>query len=97
MPRNVRNFWLEIEVDGRKTKVSLGPAGKTGGARVRVFMRHEGGPTKVGTLALDCTQDSAKSDLYTNTVWWEPHPDTPKGLWTVGGGCRVLAQGHGYN
>lgn len=42
MPRNVRNFWIEAEVDGRKTPVALGPQGKDGGFHLTVYMRNKG-------------------------------------------------------
>ena len=39
MPRNLRNFWIELEVDGRKTKIATGPPAKNGGFALRVFQR----------------------------------------------------------
>ena len=39
MPRNVRNFWIEIEVDGRKAKIATGPVSKTRGFTVRILQR----------------------------------------------------------
>ena len=42
MPRNVRNFWVEAEVDGRKTGIAFGPQGKDGGFELTVYMRNEG-------------------------------------------------------
>lgn len=42
MPRNVRNFWVEAEVDGRKTPIAFGPQGKDGGFRLTVYMRNQG-------------------------------------------------------
>ena len=42
MPRNVRNFWIEAEVDGRKTPIAFGPQGKDGGFSLTVYMRNEG-------------------------------------------------------
>jgi hypothetical protein len=50
MPRNVRNFWLEAEVDGRSTSVATGPEGKDGGISVRVLIRREGGVSMAATL-----------------------------------------------
>ena len=49
-PRNVRNFWLVIEVDGRKTKVCLGPKNKNGGFSAQVFMRDNGESKCMGQL-----------------------------------------------
>jgi len=42
MPRNVRNFWLIANVDGRATPVETGPRAKDGGFSLTVLMR-EGG------------------------------------------------------
>ena len=50
MPRNVRNFWLELEVDGKKTKVATGPVGKDGGFCLIVKQRDEGEVTIAGWL-----------------------------------------------
>jgi hypothetical protein len=42
MPRNVRNFWLELEVDGSRTKIETGPRSKDGGFTLKILMRREG-------------------------------------------------------
>ena len=42
MPRNVRNFWIEAEVDGRKTPIAFGPQGKDGGFELTVYIRNKG-------------------------------------------------------
>lgn len=39
MPRNLRNFWIEIMVDGRKTMVKTGPRSKNGGFCINVMQR----------------------------------------------------------
>lgn len=43
MPRNVRNFWIELSVDGKATKVATGPQGKDGGFDLLVKQRDQGG------------------------------------------------------
>lgn len=43
MPRNVRNFWLELSVDGKRTDIATGPRTKDGGFDLRIAMRDEGG------------------------------------------------------
>ena len=61
--RNVRNWWLELEVDGAVSKVATGPRGKEGGFTLRVSQRDQGGvlrdavvlrgvPQSDGTLVL---------------------------------------------
>jgi hypothetical protein len=42
MPRNVRNFWLTLEVDGKKAVVATGPTGKDGGFDLRIRYRNDG-------------------------------------------------------
>ena len=41
--RNVRNFWIELNVDGRKHKVATGPRGKDGEFTLDVFVRDADG------------------------------------------------------
>jgi len=50
--RNVRNFWFEAEVDGRKEVISGGPRSADGGMVIRVFQRNDGEPTLV--LCIEC-------------------------------------------
>ena len=50
MPRNVRNFWIEAEVDGRMHGFSGGPVSKGGGFRLTVQIRNKGSVTRAGTL-----------------------------------------------
>lgn len=42
MPRNVRNFWIEAEIDGRKSRIVAGPVRKDGGFSLRISMRDRG-------------------------------------------------------
>jgi hypothetical protein len=42
MPRNVRNFWVEVSVDGKQEKVATGPRNKEGGIYITVLMRENG-------------------------------------------------------
>lgn len=42
MPRNVRNFWLDAQIDGRKETLSGGPVSKEGGLDVKIYMRDKG-------------------------------------------------------
>ncbi len=43
MPRNVRNFWIEADIDGLKEMVATGPIAADGGISVRILQRNEGG------------------------------------------------------
>ena len=42
MPRNVRNFWLELDVDGQRTQVATGPVAKDGGFQLTIRQRDKG-------------------------------------------------------
>ena len=39
----VRNFWVDADIDGRKTELAGGPASKEGGMRITIKQRDEGG------------------------------------------------------
>lgn len=43
MPANVRNFWIELYVDGSKTQVATGPRAKNGGFSLTIRQRDKGG------------------------------------------------------
>lgn len=42
MPRNVRNFWITLNVDGKKTPVATGPRSRNGGFHCKILMRSDG-------------------------------------------------------
>ena len=41
-PRNVRNFWIELDVDGRETEIATGPVAKDGGFSMSILIRENG-------------------------------------------------------
>lgn len=41
----IRNFWIECEIDGRKTTLTGGPQAKDGGFYLTIKMRDNGGIT----------------------------------------------------
>lgn len=43
MPRNVRNWWIEAEIDGRTARIGAGPQSQNGGIFLRVLQRQQGG------------------------------------------------------
>jgi hypothetical protein len=47
MPRNVRNFWVTMDVDGRKEAVATGPRRADGGIDITIKMRDGGGVVDV--------------------------------------------------
>jgi hypothetical protein len=44
MPRNVRNFWIALQVDGKQKDIGTGPRKGDGGFTQRIFWRKEGVP-----------------------------------------------------
>lgn len=42
MPRNVRNFWIEGNINGKATKIASGPVRKDGGFTLTIYMRNKG-------------------------------------------------------
>ena len=62
-PRNVRNFWLEVEVDGRKKRIACGPVNKQGGMRIVLRQRNKGKVERV--LIINC---QAITDMETNEM-----------------------------
>ncbi len=74
MPRNVRNFWLELDVDGKRTRVETGPQSKDGGFSLDVKMRDEGGIVRAALL----------TGYYAQQV----RRDTVPGIKSGGGGTR---------
>lgn len=50
MPRNVRNFWMDAEIDGRESRLSGGPQSKDGGLFVTFKQRHKGSVTDALTI-----------------------------------------------
>lgn len=42
MPRNVRNFWITLDVDGKKTRVETGPRSRDGGFNMTILTRTNG-------------------------------------------------------
>lgn len=46
----VRNFWVDADIDGRKTTLSGGPASKEGGMSVVIKQRSNGGIVKAAVV-----------------------------------------------
>ena len=47
----VRNFWLEADIDGRRTDLAGGPRAKDGGFSATVFVRQHGSIAKALTIS----------------------------------------------
>ena len=42
MPRCIRNFWLDADIDGRRGRFTSGPQSKDGGFRLHIHNREHG-------------------------------------------------------
>ena len=72
----LRNFWIEAEVDGRKTKLTGGPRNKKGGMRAKFYVKNNG--ASVLACKVLCTEcdgslitmvyDKDGQLVYSNTV-----------------------------
>lgn len=69
MPRNVRNFWIDADIDGRKETLSGGPNSKTGGMRAMIYMRDKGDVSHAVTI--NATERGGKLELEI----WGPNQD----------------------
>lgn len=55
----LRNFWIELDVDGRKTPIATGPSRKDGGFSLDVHMRYHGDSLHVLTVEGQVDPDGA--------------------------------------
>lgn len=63
----IRNFWIEVEIAGRKTKLKGGPANKLGGMKVTLYQRDKGTIHK--SVTVDCEADAMGNLMTTvNTI-----------------------------
>ncbi len=72
-PRNVRNFWLEIEIDGRKTPIACGPARKRGGFKLLIRQRNKG-------RIINALRIAGTVEEYANETWLELRVITGEGF-----------------
>lgn len=61
----LRNWWVEADVDGRRTGAAFGPRGRAGGFRLTVRQRHDGESVRVLTVEGEARADG----LLTLRVW----------------------------
>lgn len=54
----VRNFWINVSVDGKKNDIATGPRSKNGGMQINLFLRQNGQSKKAITIL--CTEDSGQ-------------------------------------
>ena len=46
----VRNWWIEADIDGRRTNLAGGPRNKDGGFELRIYQRDKGGINHIGYI-----------------------------------------------
>lgn len=82
MPRFVRNFWIELEIDGRRSRVACGPRRADGGFRARIFIRREG--RVAAGMAVEGRRSGGKCEL----VAWALNGG--QRVWTDSGECLII-------
>ena len=65
----LRNFWVEVEIAGRKTKLKGGPAKRLGGMKITLYQRDKGTIHK--SVTVDCEAD-AVGNLMTTVQAYQP-------------------------
>ena len=66
----VRNFWVEVEIDGRKTVLKGGGRGKQDGMLIRLYQRNKGNIKEVvniNCLPLTCYDEDNKEHIFLST------------------------------
>ena len=53
----MRNFWIECEIDGKKTKLASGPRAKDGGMHIELFQRIGGESVKIVDIECQASED----------------------------------------
>ncbi len=61
MPRNVRNSWVTLEVDGRERNIETGPRTKDGGMTAQFYVRNSGTVTKSVSVSTFADEDGTLS------------------------------------
>lgn len=74
MPRNVRNFWIELDVDGRSERISTGPRASNGGFSMEIKLREN------GQISKTYYQIEGFSDGHTNHLRIAKHDSRSVGL-----------------
>lgn len=59
MPRNVRNFWIDLDIDGRDSSLTGGPVSKSGGFSGAIYLRDSGDVSAPVRLSGWATNDGA--------------------------------------
>ena len=66
----VRNFWVEVEIDGRKTKLCGGPRAKDGGMTIRLYQRDAGQIVRAFVISCEVRNEELLTAVH------KTHPDS---------------------
>ena len=75
MPRSTRNFWVDVDIDGRQTRIEGGPRSANGGFSETVYMRGEGGTVETAVRITGEAFNDGELRLYV-TPGESPHRST---------------------
>lgn len=56
-PRSVRNSFVSLEVDGRRSRIETGPKAKDGGLRTQFYVRDKGSVTRSVSIETSARRD----------------------------------------
>jgi hypothetical protein len=59
MPRFVRNYWLSLDVEGRRTPLATGPRSKNGGFHLTIAQSDAGAITFPLTITGEASEDGS--------------------------------------
>ena len=62
----VRNFWVETDIEGRKTVLKGGPRGKNGGMEITLKQRDEGGIVTAFSINCYVEKDQCWTEITSN-------------------------------
>lgn len=79
----VRNFWLEANVDGRKTKLTGGPRSKDGQFDLRIYIRENGRSVRALTIYGLCDFDGILRLSVYNEIPDNLHPRSTPNHWDI--------------
>ena len=82
----VRNFWVDVTVDGRETVLSGGPRAKDGGMVTRFYIRNAGESYHALTVQCDMI-DNGDGDVLTIKV----APSDQVAVHEFSGGFKIIA------
>ena len=64
----MRNFWMEAQIDGRKTELKGGPIAKTGGMDVTIYQREKGVSKTAVRVACEARGEMLDTKVYVDGI-----------------------------